>query len=99
MLVAKVMAGTAIVIGLWLTYETGWLLLVIGLLGLLGGYFYTGSRSPIKNQGFGVVAVFLFTGILMVLGSYVADYRALLAPGGALFDSGQHDLQHAVAIE
>ena len=71
-LMAQVMTVVAIVIGLWLVSQSGWLLLVIGIVGLLGGYFYTGEPVAYKNTGGGVIAVFLFTGILMVLGSYVA---------------------------
>ncbi len=71
-LAAKIMAGLAILIGLWLVYQSGWRLLVIGALGLLGGYFYTGEPVAYKNRGAGVLAVFIFTGVLMVLGSYVA---------------------------
>ena len=71
-LVAKIMTVFSIAIGLALVFVSGWELLVIGGLGLIGGYFYTGQPIAYKNRGWGVVAVFFFTGIFMVLGSYVA---------------------------
>ncbi|CAM3633997.1 prenyltransferase [Parendozoicomonas haliclonae] len=72
LLVAKIMAGLSVAIGLVLVFQAGWELLVIGALGLAGGYFYTGQPIAYKNRGGGVFAVFLFTGVLMVVGSYVA---------------------------
>ncbi len=70
--IAQVMAGVAVVMGLYLVFTAGFSLFVLGLTGLIGGYFYTGKPIAYKNRGLGVVGVFLFTGILMVTGSFMA---------------------------
>ena len=67
--VAVIMTVIAAVMGLMLVYHAGWQLVLIGVLGLLGGYGYTGSPIVYKNRGLGV---FVFTGVLMVAGSYLA---------------------------
>ena len=65
-------AVAGVVIGLWLVLESGWQLFVLGLVGVLGGYAYTGEPIQYKNHGLGVPGVFIFTGILMVTGGYYA---------------------------
>lgn len=70
--VAVIMTVVAAVMGLMLVYHAGWQLVLIGVLGLIGGYGYTGNPIAYKNRGLGVVGVFLFTGVLMVAGSYLA---------------------------
>ncbi len=62
----------ACLIGIWLVIDVGWPLLVLGIFGVLGGYSYTGEPIYYKQRGLGVPAVFLFTGVLMVSGSYYA---------------------------
>ncbi|OED41944.1 hypothetical protein ACH42_12830 [Endozoicomonas sp. (ex Bugula neritina AB1)] len=62
----------AVTMGLWLVLQVGWPLMLLGLFGVLGGYSYTGEPINYKQRGLGVPAVFLFTGVLMVSGSYYA---------------------------
>ncbi len=62
----------ACLMGLWLVKEVGWQLLLLGIFGVIGGYFYTGEPVNYKQRGWGVPAVFLFTGVLMVSGAYYA---------------------------
>ncbi len=69
---AGVLTLLACLMGLWLVKEVGWPLLVLGIVGVIGGYCYTGEPVNYKERGLGVPAVFLFTGILMVTGSYYA---------------------------
>ncbi len=58
-------------IGLYLTWKSGPLLLVIGGLGLLMGIFYTrGGKIALKYHALGDLAVFLNFGILGSLGSW-----------------------------
>ncbi len=71
-LLAIVITAIACAIGVWLTVEVGWPLMVIGLVGVIGGYFYTGEPLHYKQLGLGVPAVFLFTGVLMVSGANYA---------------------------
>ncbi|WP_419835470.1 prenyltransferase [Endozoicomonas atrinae] len=71
-LLAGVFSFVACLMGLWLVNEVGWQLLMLGIFGVIGGYFYTGEPVNYKQRGWGVPAVFLFTGVLMVSGAYYA---------------------------
>ncbi len=69
-LLAGICALIASAMGLVLVWQVGWPLLVLGVFGVLGGYFYTGEPVNYKQRGLGVPAVFLLTGVLMVSGTY-----------------------------
>lgn len=62
----------ACVLALYLVSYAGWLLLLIGLIGVAGGYFYTAEPINFKERGLGLVTVFIFTGLLLVEGAYMA---------------------------
>ncbi|MCG5512016.1 prenyltransferase [Ectothiorhodospira shaposhnikovii] len=64
--------GVSLLIGLGLVLMQGWPLLVIIILGLLGGYFYSAEPVHYKRRGLGVVLVFWFMGVLLVGGSAMA---------------------------
>lgn len=68
---ALVFSLVACVLGIYLVSYAGWLLLLIGLIGVAGGYFYTAEPINFKARGLGLVAVFIFTGLLMVGGAYM----------------------------
>ncbi len=57
-------------IGFYLTYARGWTVLVLGLIGLFCGFFYTASPVTLVSTGFGELIVGLNFGVLMTLGSY-----------------------------
>ncbi len=59
-------------IGVYLVLAVGWPLLLLGVIGLVGAYGYTGAPIDYKSQGLGVVLVFWLMGVLMVCGSYYA---------------------------
>ena len=59
-------------IGLFLVYRTGIPLLILGLVGFVGGYFYTGEPFNYKKKGLGVFLVFFLMGVFMIVGSYYA---------------------------
>ncbi|MBO0841175.1 MAG: 1,4-dihydroxy-2-naphthoate polyprenyltransferase [Sciscionella sp.] len=62
--------GVAALAGLGLVIATGhWWLLAIGALCILGAWFYTGGSRPYGYAGFGELAVFLFFGLVAVLGT------------------------------
>jgi 1,4-dihydroxy-2-naphthoate octaprenyltransferase len=59
-------------IGLYLVYRTNIWMLVIGLIGLIGSYSYTGEPIVYKKHALGVPISFILMGPLMSLGSYYA---------------------------
>ncbi|MBO0608795.1 1,4-dihydroxy-2-naphthoate polyprenyltransferase [Myceligenerans salitolerans] len=80
--------GVAGVLGVALCAVSGhWWLLAVGVLCLLAGWFYTGGRRPYGYAGFGEVAVFVFFGLVAVLGTTytqadVVTWPALLGAVG-----------------
>lgn len=59
-------------IGIFLVVETGLPLLLLGIVGFVGGYFYTGEPFNYKRRGLGVLFVFFLMGVFMISGSYYA---------------------------
>ena len=57
-------------IGLFLSYKRGAVILVLGIIGAICGYFYTGKPLKLKYKGLGAPMVFIIFGPLMTLGSY-----------------------------
>jgi 1,4-dihydroxy-2-naphthoate octaprenyltransferase len=71
------------VIGLYLTYISGPFILVLGVLSVAAGFFYTAGPAALAYIGLGEITAFLFMGPVMVLGAYyvqahTADVRVLL---------------------
>lgn len=71
-LVGLAFFGLAGLIGLFLAWRSGWPLLVLGIVGFLGGFFYTGEPLNYKRRGLAVVLVFFLMGVFMVVGSAFA---------------------------
>lgn len=64
------------IVGLVLVFTTAWWLLLIGAGCLAGAWFYTGGRKPYGYSGFGEIAVFVFFGLVAVLGTeFVQAHR------------------------
>jgi 1,4-dihydroxy-2-naphthoate octaprenyltransferase len=67
--------GTALLaagslVGLYLAYTVGWVLVLIGLFGLFSGIFYTAPPLFLAGRGFGELLVGLNFGVFSVAGSY-----------------------------
>jgi 1,4-dihydroxy-2-naphthoate octaprenyltransferase len=73
--------GLALASGLVLVAVSGlWWLLVLGVVCVAGAWFYTGGTRPYGYAGFGEAAVFVFFGLVGVLGTqYVQAGRITLA--------------------
>ncbi|NEW25622.1 1,4-dihydroxy-2-naphthoate polyprenyltransferase [Nocardia cyriacigeorgica] len=66
---AIVSLGVGAVFGLILVVLTAWWLVLIGAACLAGAWFYTGGSKPYGYSGFGEIAVFVFFGLIGVLGT------------------------------
>jgi 1,4-dihydroxy-2-naphthoate octaprenyltransferase len=69
--------GLAVLCGAYLVYVAGPLLLAIGAASILAGVLYTGGPRPYGYEGLGEVFVFLFFGIVAVVGSYFVQQERL----------------------
>ena len=75
-LVGLALFGLAGLVGLFIAWRTGWPVLVLGVVGFLGGFFYTGEPLNYKRRGLAVPLVFFLMGIIMISGSYYAVARS-----------------------
>ena len=62
----------ALLMGIFLLVQRGWPIVLLGLIGFIGGYFYTAPPFQYKYRALGLPLVFLLMGPLMVAGSYFA---------------------------
>ena len=69
--------GLAIVLGLYLTWLAGPVILAVGALSITAGTLYTGGPKPYGYAGLGEVFVFLFFGLIAVNGSYFVQLEAI----------------------
>jgi 1,4-dihydroxy-2-naphthoate octaprenyltransferase len=68
--------GVGAVLGVILCATSNWSLLVAGAASLIGAWFYTGGKRPYGYHALGEVSVFLFFGLVAVLGTtYVQAER------------------------
>lgn len=70
MVLAAVSFLLATALGGWLVLRRGWLVALLGLAGLVGGYGYTGPPLQYKFRALGLPLVFLLMGPVMVVGAY-----------------------------
>jgi 1,4-dihydroxy-2-naphthoate octaprenyltransferase len=62
--------GIAALAGVYLVVEAGWQLILVGAASIIAGVLYTGGPRPYGYEGLGEVFVFLFFGVVAVMGSY-----------------------------
>lgn len=80
--------GVAAVAGLVLAVATAWWLVVVGVVCILAAWFYTGGAKPYGYAGLGEVVVFVFFGLVAVVGTtYVQTAGTPGATGRALLPS------------
>jgi len=69
--------GLAVLCGAYLISVAGWGLLAVGAASILAGVLYTGGPRPYGYVGLGEVFVFLFFGIVAVVGSWYVQVQSL----------------------
>jgi 1,4-dihydroxy-2-naphthoate polyprenyltransferase len=69
--------GVAVAAGLYLASVAGWELLVVGVASILAGVLYTGGPRPYGYEGLGELFVFVFFGVVAVVGSYYVQAEEL----------------------
>ncbi|MGZ4479678.1 MAG: 1,4-dihydroxy-2-naphthoate polyprenyltransferase [Nocardioidaceae bacterium] len=61
--------GVACLVGLVLAVTTAWWLVAVGAVCVVAAWFYTGGASPYGYRGLGEVMVFVFFGLVAVVGT------------------------------
>lgn len=66
---AAIVLGLALIVGLYLTWLGGWPIGALAVISLICSVAYTGGPFPLAYHGLGDLFVFLFFGLLAVLGT------------------------------
>ncbi len=61
--------GIAAIAGTVLALTSAWWLILVGALCIAGAWFYTGGKNPYGYRGFGEISIFVFFGLVAVLGT------------------------------
>jgi 1,4-dihydroxy-2-naphthoate octaprenyltransferase len=69
--------GIAVAAGAYLVAVAGWQLLLVGAASIAAGVLYTGGPKPYGYEGLGELFVFLFFGVVAVVGSYYVQVEDL----------------------
>lgn len=67
---AALMFGLAFLSGLVLVAKAGWILLLVGIVSILSGVMYTGTKYALAYNGLGDLFVLVFFGPVAVVGTY-----------------------------
>lgn len=69
--------GVAGLAGLALAASVAWWLVLVGALCIAAAWFYTGGKNPYGYRGLGEVSVFVFFGLVAVLGTEFTQSRSV----------------------
>ncbi len=64
-------------IGLYLVSVSGPFILILGVVSVLAGFFYTAGPAALAYIGLGEITVFIFMGPVIVLGAYYVQVREI----------------------
>jgi|Deesub1362A_J573_1020465.scaffolds.fasta_scaffold00088_47 1,4-dihydroxy-2-naphthoate octaprenyltransferase len=64
-------------VGLYLAFARGIVVLYLGIIGIISGFFYTAPPFKFASRGIGELLVGLNFGVLVVLGSYYVQTKSL----------------------
>jgi 1,4-dihydroxy-2-naphthoate octaprenyltransferase len=73
--------GLAAIAGLALAVSTSWWLVLVGAVSILAAWYYTGGSKPYGYLGLGEVMVFVFFGLVAVLGTQYVQAEELTWTG------------------
>ncbi len=73
--------GVVGIAGLALALLSAWWLVLVGVACIAGAWFYTGGDNPYGYRGLGEVAVFVFFGLVAVLGTEFTQSGRISWPG------------------
>jgi 1,4-dihydroxy-2-naphthoate polyprenyltransferase len=65
-----VVFGLAALLGLYLAWLGGWVILILGIAAIISAIAYTGGPFPLGYHGLGDIFVFIFFGLASVAGTY-----------------------------
>jgi 1,4-dihydroxy-2-naphthoate polyprenyltransferase len=74
---ALISFGVAAFFGLLLAITTAWWLVLVGLVSIVAAWYYTGGRKPYGYMGLGEVMVFVFFGLVAVMGTTYVQTETL----------------------
>ena len=69
--------GVAAIAGVALSLWSAWWFILVGAVAILGAWFYTGGKNPYGYRGLGEIAVFVFFGLVAVLGTQYTQSGAI----------------------
>jgi 1,4-dihydroxy-2-naphthoate octaprenyltransferase len=73
--------GLAAIAGLALAVSTSWWLVLVGAVSIVAAWYYTGGKRPYGYLGLGEVMVFVFFGLVAVLGTQYVQAEELTWTG------------------
>jgi len=73
--------AAAIGVGFYLVYVGGFPIVLVGLLGIASGVAYAGGPYPLGSHGLGDLFVFVWFGVVAVVGTYYAQAVAVAGVG------------------